>query len=221
MDALFAAELCELSERPDLLSSAAGNENSTLMGRQIVMNATSVVLTKDANVTVLVLYELSYKGGAGLDHVGIEDLAGLFCRFQSGPSPYYCWRFRRMGPAKDLRHSGRDANGSGIAHWTCGERDRISSENHISDSGATVAHIGTHTPVIQSDGSAFRRAVPSRWCRQSLGYHFGRFAPNAPQFFREKKEKETWQDFAGDKRHGKKRNTIGRLRAWPLLGHGA
>ena len=77
MDALFAAELCELSERPDLLSSAAGNENSTLMGRQIVMNATSVVLTKDANVTVLVLYELSYKGGAGLDHGGIEDLAGL------------------------------------------------------------------------------------------------------------------------------------------------
>ena len=49
--ALFAAELCELLERPNLLSSAAVNENSTLAGRQIVMNATSVVLTKDANVT--------------------------------------------------------------------------------------------------------------------------------------------------------------------------
>ena len=76
-DALFAAELCELLEQPELLSSAAGNENSTLVGRQIVMNATSVVMTKDANVTVLVLYEPSYKGGAGLDHGGIEDLAGL------------------------------------------------------------------------------------------------------------------------------------------------
>jgi hypothetical protein len=76
-DALFAAELCELLEQPDLLSSAAGNENSTLVGRQILLNPTSVALTKDTNVTVLVLYEPSYKGGAGMDHGGIEDLAGL------------------------------------------------------------------------------------------------------------------------------------------------
>jgi hypothetical protein len=76
-DALFASELCELLEQPGLLSSAAGNENSTLVGRQILVNATSVVLTKDANVTVLVLYEPSYNGGAGMDHGGIEDLASL------------------------------------------------------------------------------------------------------------------------------------------------
>ena len=73
-DGLLAAELCELLERPDLLES--NSETGTLAGREILVNATFVKMTKDSNVTVLVLYEPQYNSGAGMDHGGIEDLAG-------------------------------------------------------------------------------------------------------------------------------------------------
>lgn len=75
-DGLLAAELCELLERPDLLES--DSDTGTLAGREreILVNATSVKMTKDSNVTVLVLYEPQYSSGAGMDHGGIEDLAG-------------------------------------------------------------------------------------------------------------------------------------------------
>ena len=76
-DGLLAAELCELMENPDLLSREDANkENGTLAGREILLNVTSVMMTKDSNMTVLVLYEPLYRGGAGMDHGGIEDLAG-------------------------------------------------------------------------------------------------------------------------------------------------
>jgi hypothetical protein len=73
-DGLLAAELCELLERPDLLES--NSETGPLVKREILVNATSVKMTKDSNVTVLVLYEPGYNSGAGMDHGGIEDLAG-------------------------------------------------------------------------------------------------------------------------------------------------
>lgn len=76
-DGLLAVELCELLERPDLMSGEhATSETGTLTGREILVNVTSVKMTKDSNVSVVVLYEPSYSGGAGMDHGGIEDLAG-------------------------------------------------------------------------------------------------------------------------------------------------
>lgn len=79
-DGLLAAELCELLEQPELLSGEEANsETGTLAEREILLNMTSVKMTKDVNITVLVLYEPSYGGGAGMEHGGIEDLAGSSC----------------------------------------------------------------------------------------------------------------------------------------------
>jgi Lipase (class 3) len=84
-DAIGACELCELASSMaanpkddnswyyndvDLLFSA----NGTLANRQVLLNATNVVSCGGSNLQVLVLYEVSYRGGAGLHHGGIEDL---------------------------------------------------------------------------------------------------------------------------------------------------
>ncbi|KAI2503808.1 hypothetical protein MHU86_10613 [Fragilaria crotonensis] len=71
-DAFLAAELCELIESDDL--EAFKKENSTLANRAILLQDVHVKLTKDLNVTILLLWEPSYDGGAGLDHGGIKDL---------------------------------------------------------------------------------------------------------------------------------------------------
>ncbi len=71
-DAFLAAELCELIESDDL--ETFKKENSTLANRAILLRDDHVKLTKDLNVTILLLWEPSYDGGAGLDHGGIKDL---------------------------------------------------------------------------------------------------------------------------------------------------
>jgi len=71
-DALGACELCELVENPELcdLSSL----NGTLAEREVLLNLTNCIQVGDTNASVLVLYEASYRGGAGVNHGGIEDL---------------------------------------------------------------------------------------------------------------------------------------------------
>eukprot|EP00577_Skeletonema_sp_RCC1716_P016059 CAMPEP_0113399910 /NCGR_PEP_ID=MMETSP0013_2-20120614/15815_1 /TAXON_ID=2843 ORGANISM="Skeletonema costatum, Strain 1716" /NCGR_SAMPLE_ID=MMETSP0013_2 /ASSEMBLY_ACC=CAM_ASM_000158 /LENGTH=531 /DNA_ID=CAMNT_0000284891 /DNA_START=11 /DNA_END=1606 /DNA_ORIENTATION=- /assembly_acc=CAM_ASM_000158 len=84
-DALFAAELCELSA--SVPSSVIVNHDETEDGtladwteREIVFNATiypdESTNNKQSNValSVLVIYEPKYNGGAGVRHGGIEDL---------------------------------------------------------------------------------------------------------------------------------------------------
>eukprot|EP00985_Skeletonema_marinoi_P000641 scaffold227_cov116-Skeletonema_marinoi.AAC.3 len=84
-DALFAAELCELSA--SVPSSVSVNHDETEDGtladwteREIVFNATiypdESTNDKQSNValSVLVIYEPKYNGGAGVRHGGIEDL---------------------------------------------------------------------------------------------------------------------------------------------------
>lgn len=78
-DAFGACELCELASSADdwcsdldLLSSP----NGTLANRQVLLNLTNVdgISCGGSKLQVLVLYEASYRGGAGLHHGGIEDL---------------------------------------------------------------------------------------------------------------------------------------------------
>jgi len=77
-DALFAAELCELAT-----SSSSENEDGTLADwteREIVFNETiypdESAQDKQSHValSVLIIYEPTYNGGAGVRHGGIEDL---------------------------------------------------------------------------------------------------------------------------------------------------
>lgn len=83
-DGLGACELCELLE---LSSSSSVNEeddlwstmsiNGTLVGRQVVLNLTadesSIQLDDGSKISVIVLYETIYNGGAGILHGGIVD----------------------------------------------------------------------------------------------------------------------------------------------------
>lgn len=77
-DALFAAELCELAT-----SSSSENEDGTLAEwteREIVFNETiypeESTQGRQSHValSVLIIYEPKYNGGAGVTHGGIEDL---------------------------------------------------------------------------------------------------------------------------------------------------
>lgn len=72
-DAFLAAELCELIESDNSYETFQ-KENSTLEHRSILLKNVNVKLTKDTNITLLVLWEPSYEGGAGVDHGGIKDL---------------------------------------------------------------------------------------------------------------------------------------------------
>lgn len=73
-DGLGACELCELLEAPLLESST---QNGTLAGgRHVLLNITaaeSSILLDGTKVSVVVLYEPVYRGGAGLLHGGIAD----------------------------------------------------------------------------------------------------------------------------------------------------
>lgn len=75
-DALFAAELCELATSP----SSDDNEDGTLADwteREIVFNATIQDEQSNVALSVLVIYEPQYSGGAGVTHGGIEDLLSV------------------------------------------------------------------------------------------------------------------------------------------------
>ena len=87
-DGLFAAELCELSERPELIALETNEEidggegpgagDDTLSaggGRDVWLNVTVRADAVDAlPINVLVLHEPMYDGGAGLTHGGIDGV---------------------------------------------------------------------------------------------------------------------------------------------------
>jgi hypothetical protein len=76
-EALLACELVEIVQHPHLL------QNDTLAGRQVLLNITSTddtVTLGDSNLSVLVLYEEAYDGGAGLEHGTINSLADMDSR---------------------------------------------------------------------------------------------------------------------------------------------
>jgi hypothetical protein len=75
-EGLFAAELCELIEDKDDLKSYM-NDNSTLGGnRTVLLQDLNVTMSKDWKVNILVLWEPSYCGGAGIEHGSMQDLIG-------------------------------------------------------------------------------------------------------------------------------------------------
>ncbi|CAB9512147.1 expressed unknown protein [Seminavis robusta] len=74
-DGLGACELCELLEIP-LLDEEEASVNGTLVGRQVLLNLTvgeSNISVGKGKLSVVVLYEPLYTGGAGLMHGGIEE----------------------------------------------------------------------------------------------------------------------------------------------------
>lgn len=75
-DGLGACELCELMEHPERFDFSDNSLiNGTLAGRQVLLNLTNAAPLGEGNaVSVLVLYEPLYHGGAGERHGGIEDL---------------------------------------------------------------------------------------------------------------------------------------------------
>lgn len=73
-DGLGACELCELIEYPDRLELQS--PNGTLGGREVLLNMTDVFTSRHMNVSVLVLFESSYRGGAGIHHGGIDEASG-------------------------------------------------------------------------------------------------------------------------------------------------
>lgn len=89
-DALFAAELCELINMAPPASDDEANEDDTSnkddddalygddstlaewTGRKVVLNTT--IHSDDLSISVLVIYESDYNGGAGIRHGGVDDL---------------------------------------------------------------------------------------------------------------------------------------------------
>lgn len=86
-DALFAAELCELiNMAPPAIDASndddTNNKDDILYGddstladwteRKVVLNTT--IHSDDLSISVLVIYESDYNGGAGIRHGGVDDL---------------------------------------------------------------------------------------------------------------------------------------------------
>jgi hypothetical protein len=68
-EALLACELIEQLQHPELVN------NETFVSRLVLLNSTNETVTLDNNnLSVLVLYEELYTGGAGLEHGSIDDL---------------------------------------------------------------------------------------------------------------------------------------------------
>lgn len=67
-----ACELCELITYPERIDFTS--YNGTLYGREVVSNMTNVSTLGKSAVNVLVLYDSSYRGGAGIRYGSIEDL---------------------------------------------------------------------------------------------------------------------------------------------------
>jgi hypothetical protein len=74
-DALGDCELCELLDFPSRFDLDASNPNGTLFGREVLLNTSFAVEAMGSFVRVLVLYEDSYRGGAGVYHGGIDELS--------------------------------------------------------------------------------------------------------------------------------------------------
>jgi hypothetical protein len=74
-EGLFAAELCELMEAKEDLQSYM-NDNSTLADKTVLLQDLKVTMSKDLKVNILVLWEPSYCGGAGIEHGSMQDLIG-------------------------------------------------------------------------------------------------------------------------------------------------
>jgi hypothetical protein len=84
-DALFACELCELLEYPQLVSKdhALGGDGC-LNGREIILNTTIEMFTggqgktfddnSPSHLSILVIHDPHYHGGAGMSHGGIDEL---------------------------------------------------------------------------------------------------------------------------------------------------
>jgi hypothetical protein len=81
-DGLGACELCELIEFPHLCNT--DDANSTLAGRHVLVNETNAISLgtirgfdgdkeHELKLSVVVLYEPDYQGGAGVEHGGIEQ----------------------------------------------------------------------------------------------------------------------------------------------------
>jgi hypothetical protein len=83
-DGLGACELCELIELPHLRSSDddSNSTTTTLSGRHVLVNETSAISLgtirssssdeeRELKLSLLVLYEPDYQGGAGVEHGGI------------------------------------------------------------------------------------------------------------------------------------------------------
>ena len=70
---LGACELCELMTYPERIDFTS--YNGTLEGREVLLNMTDVATLGKSSVNVLVLYEPSYKGGAGIRYGSIDDIS--------------------------------------------------------------------------------------------------------------------------------------------------
>jgi hypothetical protein len=64
---LWSCELCELIAYPSRFESP-------LEGQEILLNMTNYTSLGNSSVDVLVMYDASYQGGAGIRHGSIEDL---------------------------------------------------------------------------------------------------------------------------------------------------
>jgi len=84
-DALFACELCELIEYPELNSPDHGQtSNGTLWEKVVLLNTTVAMETDGFNtdfgtsempeLSLIVLYDPNYNGGAGVSHGGVDNL---------------------------------------------------------------------------------------------------------------------------------------------------
>jgi hypothetical protein len=82
-DALFTAELCEFLHLTDNTDDQGNDEEGTLAswtGRKVVFRTTMSASSKDEkrlnypSISVLVIYEPGYTGGAGSGHGGVDDL---------------------------------------------------------------------------------------------------------------------------------------------------
>jgi hypothetical protein len=71
-DGLGACELCELVEHPEVVD--LHSPKGTMAGLEILLNMTDSVSINGVNASVLVLYESSYRGGAGIHHGGIDEV---------------------------------------------------------------------------------------------------------------------------------------------------
>lgn len=88
-DGLGACELCELVEIPQLLlseTSETTDDDSAPEGRQVMVNETLAIPAGKItmHLRVLLLYEPDYRGGAGVEHGGVDDEAAVLKRRASG-----------------------------------------------------------------------------------------------------------------------------------------
>ena len=75
-NALFAAELCEFGSVLDHNDGSNNNDDDGTLaswtGREVILNTT--IHADDLFISVLILYERGYDGGAGVNHGSLDDL---------------------------------------------------------------------------------------------------------------------------------------------------